>query len=137
MLYCRQALRAVGHTPVQRHRNLWSRILYGEDGEGTQSREVQEIGGYGLTTPKEAQKMSATRIPNFLSDTEIKRLLETSLEIRRAGAGPETALASLKSHFVFAPTKDRFGYNLSLVRKMIIMEPTEANGTRLVVALSG
>ncbi len=44
-------------------------------------------GGRGLPTPQEAQLLPVVRIPNFLTPEEMKEVIETSLAIRRDGAG--------------------------------------------------
>ena len=80
---CRQRVwRAHGS---QRRSFSISNILWGSKSEGKD--EVEAAGGLGLPTPEEAQKLPIVQIPKLLSDEEVRQIIETSLSIRRDGAG--------------------------------------------------
>ena len=80
-------MRSVPRLPVQmQQRRCLFGWLFGRTPEAEQ-RTATRPGGAGLPAPQAAQRLSAVRLPRFLSDDEIAQILRVSSEIRRDGAG--------------------------------------------------
>lgn len=72
---------------LQQQRRYLLSWLFGPKVKDCDHSARMRSGGAGLPVPQDAQGMSAVRLPEFLSDEDITRILRVSSDIRRDGAG--------------------------------------------------